>query len=210
MVSPRLRRDTRLAEAAKSGDKAAVIALLEKHVDVNAPEIDGTTALQWAIHQDDVATRRAPPPRRRQRQGHEPLRGDSPISEAAVIGNPAMMDKLLKAGADVNSTERRRPDSVDVGSPHGQRRIREAVIGHGANVNAKENYHGQTALMWASAEGLPAMVKELVAARRGVERALQVDHWERDVTAEPRRKYMPLRRLDGPAVRRPPRVSRMR
>src|SRR5579864_9841752 len=43
-----------LVEAAKNGDVAAVRALLPK-ADVNAAQGDGTTALHWAAHRDDVA-----------------------------------------------------------------------------------------------------------------------------------------------------------
>ena len=43
-----------LVDAAKAGDRAAALALIEKRVDVNAPEADGTTALQWAAHNGDV------------------------------------------------------------------------------------------------------------------------------------------------------------
>ena len=43
-----------LVDAVKSGDKAAAIALIDKRADVNAPEADGTTALHWAVHQNDL------------------------------------------------------------------------------------------------------------------------------------------------------------
>ena len=39
---------------------------------------------------------------------------------------------------------------------------REDSAGHGAEVNAKENYRGQTALMWAAAEHHPEVVKVLL------------------------------------------------
>ena len=42
-----------LADAAMKGDKAAVRALLAQKADVNAPQIDGATALHWAIYRDD-------------------------------------------------------------------------------------------------------------------------------------------------------------
>ena len=41
-------------DVVKSGDKAAALALIERRADVNAPEADGTTALHWAVHQNDV------------------------------------------------------------------------------------------------------------------------------------------------------------
>ena len=44
--------DARLADAAKRLDRPAIQALLAAHADVNAPQIDGTTALHWAAEQD--------------------------------------------------------------------------------------------------------------------------------------------------------------
>jgi uncharacterized protein len=46
--------DASLVKAVQSGDRAAAIKLLGQGVDVNAAEQDGTTALQWAVHRDDV------------------------------------------------------------------------------------------------------------------------------------------------------------
>jgi len=48
------KRDTRLVEAVKAGDTAAALALLQKRVDVNAPEADGTTALHWAVRLNNL------------------------------------------------------------------------------------------------------------------------------------------------------------
>ena len=48
--------DTRLVDAARKGDGAAVRALLEQNVDVNAPQGDGATALHWAVHRSDLET----------------------------------------------------------------------------------------------------------------------------------------------------------
>ena len=42
-------KDLRLVEAAKSRNAAAAIALLQKKIDPNTPEPDGTTALHWAV-----------------------------------------------------------------------------------------------------------------------------------------------------------------
>src|SRR5215469_13185365 len=41
--------DPGLIKAVKVGDKTQVAALVQRHVDVNAPEADGTTALMWAV-----------------------------------------------------------------------------------------------------------------------------------------------------------------
>src|SRR5258708_3548826 len=47
--------DTRLSEAALRGDAETVRSLLRQHVDVDAPQGDGTTALHWAAFHDDLA-----------------------------------------------------------------------------------------------------------------------------------------------------------
>src|SRR5579864_9335412 len=43
-----------LADAAMKGNKEAVRSLLQRKADVNAPQIDGTTALHWAVRADDL------------------------------------------------------------------------------------------------------------------------------------------------------------
>src|SRR3990172_6879772 len=48
--------DLRLVEAVEKGDAAAVRALLGQRVDVNLSRADGTTALAWAVHRDDLET----------------------------------------------------------------------------------------------------------------------------------------------------------
>ena len=48
--------DLRLVDAAKSGDQETVRSLLKQHVDVNAPEGDGATALSWAAFRDELET----------------------------------------------------------------------------------------------------------------------------------------------------------
>src|SRR5689334_6445459 len=45
-----------LADAAEKSDRAAIRTLVKQHVDVNAPQADGMTALHWAAHLDDVET----------------------------------------------------------------------------------------------------------------------------------------------------------
>src|SRR3954467_9873014 len=43
-----------VADAAQRGDKAAVRALVQKKADINAAQLDGATALHWAVYNDDV------------------------------------------------------------------------------------------------------------------------------------------------------------
>src|SRR5688572_10258567 len=43
-----------VADAVMKGNRAAVRALIDRKADVNAPQVDGTTALHWAVRVDDV------------------------------------------------------------------------------------------------------------------------------------------------------------
>ena len=45
-----------LADAAEQRDQARVRTLLKRGVDVNATQVDGTTALHWAAYHDDAET----------------------------------------------------------------------------------------------------------------------------------------------------------
>src|SRR5690242_62794 len=46
--------DGRLLEAAKNADRAAIQALVPQHVDLNAADPEGATALHWAVRHDDL------------------------------------------------------------------------------------------------------------------------------------------------------------
>jgi uncharacterized protein len=150
------------ADAAQSHDLEALRALVRQHADLNAPQPDGTTALQWAAHWNDLDTVKlllgaGADPKRANRYGVTPL------SEAAAIGNAGMVEALLEAGADLHSPVT--PDGETVlmtAARSGNVETVKVLIDHGADVNAKENYRGQTALMWAAIERHPAVVKLLL------------------------------------------------
>ena len=47
-------RRSALADAAQAGDKATVQKLIQSKADVNAAQIDGATALHWAVYREDA------------------------------------------------------------------------------------------------------------------------------------------------------------
>jgi ankyrin repeat protein len=68
----------------------------------------------------------------------------------------------------------------------------KVLLAHGADVNSKEQWRQQTPLMWAAAECHPEVAQELLAHSADVN-AKQVEwQWERQMTKEPREKWMPL------------------
>jgi len=183
--------DPKLALAVKAGDKAAVLTLLQQHVDVNVPEVDGTTALHWAVRNDDVELAD-----RLIRAGANVSAanryGLTPLYLACVNGNAAVIEKLLKAGADVNAVSNERETALMTASRTGNVESVKVLLAHGADVNARETWHGETALMWAVSQKHAAIARELIAHGADVNARSTVNKWERQNTAEPREKWLPL------------------
>jgi len=179
-----------LIDAVKSGDRSAAIALIDRRADVNATEADGTTALHYAVHQDDVElVRRLIRAGARVNVKNE--FGATPMAEAAIVGNVTMLGLLLEAGADVESANADGQTALMIVARSGRVDAAKLLLSRGANVNAVEKWRGQTALMWAAAEHQPAMVKELVVRGADVNARSMVNNWGRQVTAEPRAIYRP-------------------
>jgi ankyrin repeat protein len=151
-----------LADATMKRNKDAVRTLLQRNVDVNAPQVDGTTALHWAVRSDDLeiadmliraganvsAANRA---------------GAKPMQLAALNGNAAMVERLIKAGADPNVPLTPSGDTaLMMASRTGKTDAINVLLDNGSKVNAKETWGGTTALMWAASERHSAAVKTLI------------------------------------------------
>ena len=105
--------------------------------------------------------------------------GATPLSEAVRIGSGALIEKLLKAGADPNTFTTAQAETVLMkASREGNVEAVKVLLAHDADVNAKENFRGQTALMWAAAEGHPDIVNLLAA--KGAD--LNVRSYDRDTS----------------------------
>ena len=148
-----------LIEAVKSGDRAAVQAILQT-ADVNDPSVDGTTALHWAVHRDDaelvnVLIRAGANVKATNRYGVAPL------SLAAQNGNAWIIERLIAAGADANAALPGGESVLMTAARTGNSDAIKALLDHGADVNAKTP-RGQTALMWAAAKNNADTVKLLV------------------------------------------------
>ena len=103
-----------------------------------------------------------------------------------------MIEKLLKAGADANEVSTEGETALMTAARTGNVPAAKVLLANGAKVDAKETWQGQTALLWAVAQKHPDMVKELIAHGADVNARSATKIWERQNTAEPREKWMPL------------------
>jgi ankyrin repeat protein len=153
-----------VADAAMRGDREAVRAALARKADVNAAQVDGTTALHWAVERDDVElaelllTAGA-------RVSTRTREGVMPLQLAAINGSASMVDRLLKAGADANGSLTPAGDTaVMMAARTGAIGAIRVLVEAGANVNARETWGGTTALMWAVSEGHADAARLLIGA----------------------------------------------
>jgi ankyrin repeat protein len=176
-----------VADAVMNGDRTALRALLRQRADVNAPQVDGATALHWAVYRDEVEV--ADLLIRAGARVDAANRADAtPLSMAALYGHAPMIERLLQGGGDPKRRGRNGETLLmRSGNPAAIKRLAAA----GVDVNARENLRGTTALMWAAEQRHPAAVKALLE--------LGADHAARSGPAGLPRNYM-APRVDTAAV----------
>jgi uncharacterized protein len=181
-----------LVQAARSRDAATVEKMLRAgpRTVVRQIAVDGTTALHWAVYNDDadlVDRLVAAGADVNARNDY----GATPLSQAAVVGNVRVIKRLLSAGADVESANADGQTVLMVLARSSNVEAAKLLLKRGARVDAREAWRDQTALMWAAAEGQAAMVKLLIDNGADVNARSKVNNWERQVTAEPRNQARP-------------------
>jgi ankyrin repeat protein len=151
-----------VADAAMRGDQAAVRSLIQKKADVNAPQIDGTTALHWAVQADDPELVNLLI-RNGAKVSIANIAGATPIQLAALNGSAVLLDRLIAAGADPNAPLTRSGDTaLMIASRTGKVDAVRVLLDRGAEVNAQETWGGTSALMWAVSEKHPDVAKLLL------------------------------------------------
>jgi uncharacterized protein len=157
--------------------------------DVNRRNPDGSTPLQWAVYNGDVAEAK-----RLLRAGADVTLankyGASPMTLAAEVGNAEMLKVLLEAGANADSPNPEGQTALLAVARTGNVEAATLLIDHGATVDAKEKWGGQTALMWASARRHPKMMELLIAKGADVNAASTDRNYQRHIQAEGRPKNL--------------------
>jgi ankyrin repeat protein len=151
-----------LVDAAKRGDHAAALKLVEKGTGINDAETDGTTALHWAVRAGDRTLVTA-----LLKAGADPNAanryGMTPQHLAAVNGDAEALRALLAAGANPSATlpegETVLLSAARTGSPEAI----EVLVKAGAQIDSRENFYGETPLIWAAAEDHVDAVRKLLA-----------------------------------------------
>jgi ankyrin repeat protein len=155
--------DLRLPEAARKQDGKAVRELVAQKADLNARSTDGSTALLWLAHWNDVQT--ADLLLKAGADSNTPNDfGMTPLSQACTNASAEFVRLLLKSGASPNTAIATGETPLMTCARTGNADAVRLLVEYGAAVNAKEPAQNQTALMWAAAERHPNVVSALIAA----------------------------------------------
>jgi len=187
---PLLASATGLADLVRDGDRNGALAAIRSGADVNAPLGDGSSPLLWAVYRVDhelvqeLLQRGANPNVRN-------ALGTTALCEAAAIADVAMVAMLLQARADPNLGNDDDQTPLMLAARNGSLAVAQALLKAGARVNEREQYRGQTALMWAIAASSPAVVDLLIRHKADVEVRAAANDWGNQITSEPRAQYRP-------------------
>lgn len=149
-----------IASSAELQNWARVSAQITVRAELNAPQVDGTTALHWAAYHENAhivtqllsAGANADPANRY---------GITPLLLSCQSGNESIVRALLDAGADVNAKQHGGETALMIASRTGKAGAVKALIDKGAKIDAEDRAQ-QTALMWAAAEGHSEVIELLV------------------------------------------------
>ena len=157
---------------------------------VDAPvRADGTTPLQWAAFQGDIAEAR-----RLIKAGADVratnVYGVNAMQLAADSGNTELIALLLKAGADPQSANADGETALHLVARAGDVPAAKLLLKAGAKVDPREAFGGQTPLMWAVARRHPEMVELLASKGADVNARSAIRDYQRVATAESRAKSL--------------------
>jgi ankyrin repeat protein len=173
--------DPSLVDTAASGEHMEAMRLLAvKGTNVNATGADGATAIMYAAANGDLELVRAL------------IKAGADVKLANQLGTSAITEAaaLLKAGADPNFKTPNGETPLMAAARSGKIDAAKVLLAAGADINAKETWGEQSALMWAAAQSQADMVKLLATNGANLNDHGKVNQWERKIIQEPRPKDM--------------------
>jgi uncharacterized protein len=188
---PPVNAQQEILSLASRGETQAVLTALDADTARDAVQADGTGLLHWAVYYNDLVLVN----RLIQLGSDVSLRnnyGASPLSQAAIIGNSEVIAALLNAGAEPNESFADGQTAIMVIARTNNLDAARVLLDKGADVNKTEQFRGQTALMWAAAQKQPEMLQLLLDHGAEPNVRSKLNNWQRQVTAEPRMKFMPV------------------
>lgn len=161
----------------------------QESADVDSRQADGSTPLQWAVHDGDIAA-----VRRLLAAGADVSLanhyGATAMGLAAEVGHTEILKLLLEAGADADSPDPDGQTALLAVARTGNVEAARLLLEFGATVDARESWGGQTALMWAAARRHPEMIAFLISQGADVNARGTARDYQRHVTAEGRPKNL--------------------
>jgi ankyrin repeat protein len=182
-----------LAALIRDGQYKDALALIAGGADVNATQPDGTTPLMWAVNHgeqeliSELLKHGAKPTGRN-------VLGATALTEAIETGDSELVALLLKAGADPNLGNEDDQTPLMLAARQGSMPMVEALVKAGAKINTREEFRGQSALMWAvgsNGAGAGAVTDFLIKHGAEVDFRAAANDWGNQITGEPRAQYRP-------------------
>jgi uncharacterized protein len=189
-ISAQSNQDLEMLAAAKAGNSERARVLLDGASNINLAEADGMNALHYATLNNDAALVGA-----LIRAGADidsrTRYGITPIYLTARNGSAEITQALLDAGADANEVFNEGETVLMTAARTGDVDTLKVLLDAGAIVDAREDWHGQTSLMWAAAQKHPEAIALLVEHGADIKASSALEEWERQITMEPRDKWLP-------------------
>jgi len=151
-----------LADAVMNQDAQAITALLQQGTDVNEGQGDGSTALHYAVYQNDLALAARLLAAGADAEAMTRL-GATPLYLAAVNGDADMLTVLLTGGADANTAVLSNNETpLMFAARSGSVAAVNVLLEAGAHIDARDDYRGATALLFAAEQNHTGVIKLLI------------------------------------------------
>ena len=172
-----------VADAAQRGDLETVRTLLRDGADVNAAQGDGMTALHWTALNGDLTTMNVLLIAGATTEPLTRVGRYTPLHLASSRGHAAAVARLLAAGSKPAAVTETGVQPIHLAAQAGSADAVRALLDRGADVNASDETHARTPLVFAVSQNRLDAMKVLLAKGADVRLATKViDYRERAAT----------------------------